>query len=260
MTPEEICKMMAEAERKAGELMMNAREICAENKTDSRNVVTKYDRAVQEMLRDIFTEAVPGAKFFCEESDEQESVLTGEGFIIDPIDGTMNFVRGFGHSCISSAYIRDGEILAGAIYNPYLDELFTAVRGQGSFCNGRLIRATDVFLAESVVCFGTAPYATRFSEKTFRAAGRIFDASLDLRREGAAALDLCSVASGRAGAFFEYDSSLWDYAAGSLIVEEAGGICCDLQGRPLPKTGVKTTILAGTPRTVQECIELLKDI
>jgi len=252
----DICKYIQSAELRAAGLILQAHDILSEDKSDRRDVVTEYDRRVQALLIEELGAAVPGARFFCEETDERERADSERLFVIDPIDGTMNFVRGFGHSCISVAYAERGQALAGAVYNPYLREMFCAVRGGGAYLNGRRLRIRDVPLRDSVVCFGTAPYRPDLSERTFRLARALFDASLDVRREGSAALDLCSVAAGRAGLYVELDLSLWDHAAGALIAAEAGAVCLTPEGAPLPFTGEKSGIAAGTPRAMQDYLDL----
>ena len=256
MKHEQILSLIEAAEREAAALMLHAHGILAETKTGRRDVVTEYDRRVQALLTERLTEAVPGARFFCEETPERDRLDSEQLFIIDPIDGTMNFVHGFHHSCISVAYAERGEVTVGAVYNPYVDELFTAVRGEGASLNGRPIRVTDAGLADSVVCYGTSPYDASLSGRTFALARKVYEASLDLRREGSAALDLCTVAAGRAGLYFELQTSLWDYAAGALIVREAGGLCCRTDGSPFRADGGKTDIAAGSPAAVAEFLRL----
>ena len=155
--PELILARIEAAERQAAELILHAHGILAEAKTGARDVVTEYDRRVQELLIRMLSESVPDARFFCEEMNERDRLDADRLFIIDPIDGTMNFVHGFHHSCISVAYAEHGTILAGAVYNPYVDEMFTALKGRGAFLNGRSIHVSDAGLADSVVCFGCAP-------------------------------------------------------------------------------------------------------
>ena len=254
-----ILDYITAAQREAGALMLSARDAVAEEKSGRRDVVTQYDRAVQSLLMERLS-AVDGAEFFCEELAD-ESPLTGECvFIIDPIDGTMNFLKGLNHSCISVACASRGRVMVGSVYNPYTDELFTAVRGEGAFLNGRPIRVTDAPLADSIVHFGTSPYCDAVTEATFALARRAYAAGLDVRRRGSAALDLCDVAAGRAGLYFEMFLSLWDYAAGALIVEEAGGVCTDMSGSPLPFDESKPSILAGNALTTAEFAALSKDI
>ncbi|MBR1456185.1 MAG: inositol monophosphatase [Oscillospiraceae bacterium] len=251
-----ICEAIMAAEREAAELILHAHGVLAECKTGHRDVVTEYDRRVQQLLTERLGAALPGAKFFCEENDRQDELGAEHLFIIDPIDGTMNFVHRLNHSCISVAYARRGTVQAAAVYNPYVDEMFSAVRGGGAFLNGRPIRVDPAPLSESVVCVGTAPYREELTARTFALMERVCRASLDIRRQGSAALDLCSVAAGRAGLYFELSLSLWDYAAGALLVEEAGGRCLTVEGGPLPYDSGKPTILAGGARAVADFLAL----
>ena len=257
ISPEKILEAMVAAEREAAELVMHAHGIMAEIKTGRRDVVTDYDRRVQALLIERLSDAVPGASFFCEESGVQNSTGAENVFVIDPIDGTMNFVRGMHNSCISAALMQQGVITAAAVYNPYVDELFTALRGRGAYLNGRTLHTEDASLCETVFCFGSSPYNQNKTDESFRLARIAFDHSLDLRRFASAELDLCSVGAGRAGLYFELEVSFWDYAAGSLIVEEAGGVCTDINGAPLPLDGRKTSILAGSPRAYEDFRKLI---
>ena len=253
-----ILAAMEAAEREAAELVMHAHGILSECKSGRRDVVTEYDRLVQEKMIERLSAACPGARFFCEENDRQDELMAERLFIIDPIDGTMNFVHGLNHSCLSAACHSRGEPVAAAVYNPYMDEMFTAVAGGGAFLNGRAIRAAEDPLAQTLVCFGTAPYREDLTGETFRLMELAYRASLDVRRQGSAELDLCSVAAGRAGAYCELSLSLWDYAAGCLIVREAGGRCTRLDGSALPFDSEKCTVLAGGPRAWSDfraCLE-----
>ena len=252
----QICELIEKAEREAAKLVLHAHGILAETKSGKRDVVTEYDRRVQALLMEQLSAAVPGAGFFCEEMNERDRLDMDRIFIIDPIDGTMNFVHGFHHSCISVAYAEQSTVRVGAVFNPYADEMFTAVAGEGARLNGRQISVTDSGLSQSVVCYGSAPYAPELAERTFCLARKAYDVSLDVRREGSAALDLCSVAAGRAGLYFELQVSLWDYAAGDLIIREAGGRCCTIEGGALPSDGAKTTILAGSHGNVAEFLRM----
>ena len=253
---DKVIDNIVSAERGAAEIMLHAHNIITESKTGRRDVVTEYDRRVQAYLMQVLGESVPEAKFFCEEQREHDDLHARHLFVIDPIDGTMNFARGFNHSCISVAYMSGGELRAAAVYNPYVDEMFTAVKGEGAYLNGRRIHVSDAPLEDSVVCYGTSPYSPELADETFRLARLAFDAGLDLRRQGSAELDLCSAAAGRAGLYFELCVSLWDYAAGALIVREAGGLCQDIRGGELPFDGSKPTILAGGAQAVRDFLRL----
>ena len=257
MNTQDILSAIVAAEKEAAALILHAHGILAERKSGRRDVVTEYDRRVQALLTERLAAALPGAKFFCEENDRHDDLGAEHLFIIDPIDGTMNFVRGMHHSCISVAYTSRRERLCAAICNPYADELFTAVKGGGAFLNGRPIHVDPAALGETLVVCGTAPYESGSSAETFRLMRLAYDASLDIRREGSAALDLCSVAAGRAGLYFEMALSLWDYAAGALLVEEAGGLCTKLDGTALPFDGSRPSVFAGGPAAYADFQKLM---
>ena len=256
----EILEAMCAAEREAGRLLLHAQGVLAESKTGHRDVVTEYDRRVQELLIRRFTELEPDSRFFCEENDRHDDLHAAKVFIIDPIDGTMNFVRGFNHSCISAAFMRGGAVCAAAVYNPYVDELFSAIRGEGAWLNGRPVRVSDAPLSESVVCVGTSPYDVSLADRSFALAKAAFLTGLDIRRQGSAELDLCSVAAGRAGVYFELGLSLWDYAAGMLIVEEAGGVCRTVTGEALPLTAEKSSMVAGGKQALKDFLALAEKL
>ena len=255
-----ICNAMMLAERKAAVLISHARHVLSETKSGHRDVVTAYDKEVQKLLMHDLSLAVPDAGFFCEELNTRCEPGKGKVFVIDPIDGTMNFVHGFHHSCISAALLIDGIPSVAVIYNPYVDEMFTAIRGEGAFLNRKPIHVSGAPLSESVVCIGTSPYYPDLTDRTFSLSRKLFDNSLDIRREGSAALDLCSVAAGRAGAYFELRLSLWDFAAGALLVREAGGECCRPDGNALPMTGELSGVAAGSPGALKELLSLAKDV
>lgn len=260
LTNREILEHMCAAEREAGNLILCARDVLAECKSGHRDVVTAYDRQIQDLLIRRFTEILPDARFFCEENDRHDDLHAEEVFIIDPIDGTMNFVRGFHHSCVSAALMRHGTICAAAVYNPYADEMFSALLGEGALLNGRPIRVSGAPLSECVACVGTSPYDPNLTDRSFTLMKAVFLAGLDIRREGSAELDLCSVAAGRAGLYFELGLSLWDYAAGMLIVQEAGGTCLTADGKPLPLGPEKVSVAAGGRLALKEFLSLAKEI
>jgi len=215
------------------------------------NFVTDYDVRVQETLFAKLAEVLPGASFLGEEGDDEKIVGAGYTFIIDPIDGTSNFIFGYGHSAISVALALDGEVILGVVYNPYRDEMYWAEKGEGSFLNGYRLEMADRALSEGIVACGTAPYYTDLTDKTFDMMKLIFLNSMDLRRVGSAALDLCYVAANRNVLFFELILSPWDYAAASLIITEAGGIFSQMDGNPV-RIGDKCSILAGPAKAIAD--------
>lgn len=223
---------IADVVRDCGKIMLEAVRTSdmVDAKEGHANFVTTYDKKVQETLKEKLTEILPAAAFVGEEDDIHTSIQKGLAFIVDPIDGTTNFIKDYHVSAISVGLINDGRSYIGVVYNPYLDEMFTAERGKGAFLNGKPIHVSRNPLSEGIVLFGTAPYYEELSRKSFDLAYEYFRHALDIRRSGSAAIDLCSIAAGRAEVYFELRLSPWDYAAGSLIVEEAGGVVTTVDG------------------------------
>ena len=232
---EEQEKRVIELMRACGEIMLNADRstIGIEAKEGHANFVTRYDKLVQDTIARGLKEIMPEAGFYGEESEKHEDVSKGYVFIVDPIDGTTNFIKDYKHSCISIGLACDAESIWGAVYNPYTEELFSARKGGGAFLNGKPIHVSNCRLKDALVLFGTAPYYDDVREISMEKAKEYLVKAVDLRRSGSAALDLCSVAAGRADLFFEYRLQPWDFAAGMLIVEEAGGKVTTPDGKPV---------------------------
>ncbi len=219
---EALLQKVCAVARAAGARMLEAGALCVREKEGHANFVTDLDEAVQAQVIEALTPLVPGAQFVAEEK-RNEAVTAGCAWVIDPIDGTQNFISGLRHSAVSIALLEGGSPALGAVYDPYADELFAARAGGGAYLNGRRIAVSSRELSRAVVFFGTAPYNLELADQSFAAAKAIFRACCDVRRSGSAALDLCAVAAGRCEGYFELRLSPWDYAAGSLIVQEAGG-------------------------------------
>ena len=233
-----------------GEIILEATDIQRKThlKEGRGNFVTEYDSKVQPMLKEKVLTLLPEAAFFGEEDEaDKTDISKGYAFIVDPIDGTANFTRGLDHSCISVALAKDGYPIKGVIYNPYKKETYYAERGGGAFCNGEPIHVSDKSLEEGLVFFGTAPYNVELTNTTINMLSRYFLKTQDVRRSGSAALDLCTIACGKAELYFEMILSPWDYAAGALIVEEAGGIVSRPDGAPLT-FDKKQAVVARTPK------------
>lgn len=256
MQEEILLQKVTEIVHECGNILLSADDIQRKihQKEGKGNFVTDYDSRVQEILERSLLELIPGAAFLGEEDQmDHTDISKGYAFIVDPIDGTANFTRGYNASCISVGLALDGYPILGVVYNPYQKETFHAIKGKGAYLNGEQIHASDRTLAEGLILFGTAPYHAELTRKSFETAYRYMSHAQDLRRSGSAALDLCMVASGRAEFFFELELCPWDYAAGALIVEEAGGLTGDLQGNPLTFDR-KQTVTARAPRV--ELLEL----
>jgi len=236
MLQETILQDILKIVHDCGRILLDASDI--ERKTCQKagkgNFVTEYDSKVQALLKKHLLELVPDAVFLGEEDQmDHTDISSGYSFIVDPIDGTANFMRGYHASCISVALALDGYPVLGVVHNPYQKETFYAQKGKGAYLNGNLIAASSRPLSEGLILFGTAPYQEELTKKSFEIAYQYMSHAQDLRRSGSAAIDLCMIADGRAEFFFELALCPWDYAAGALIVEEAGGIVSDLNGQPL---------------------------
>ena len=247
--------------RSAGEIMRTVPDEVRNNpvcKEGSSNFVTAYDVKVQEFLKTGLTSLFPEARFFAEEDGESEQTI-GEGytFIIDPIDGTTNFMCGYDHSAVSVGLLRDGVPVFGGIYDPYRDEYFCAVAGQGATRNGNPIRVSTRPVTRGIVAIGSAPYRKDTLSETMIAMTKdLFRTFADFRRSGSAALDICHVACGRLDAFCEPILSPWDYAAGSVILAEAGGISTNFAGKPLDLSAPSSCVfgsLAAHPAALAVC-------
>ncbi len=219
-----MLEKIIEAVKECGAILKNAEihDVALKN-NDRRNLVTEYDVKIQSVLKEKLKSIFPSASFLGEEG-VQEYEKNGWCFVCDPIDGTTNFVKKMNFSCISVALLKDGKPVIGVIYNPYANELFCAEKGKGATLNGQRIYTTSENLKNSLVAFGTGVYDLLEIDSVFDYARKCFKAAVDVRRSGSAALDLCSIACARTGYFFEMRLSPWDFAAGVLIVQEAGGI------------------------------------
>lgn len=220
--------------RRAGDMIRNAHDIEKDTheKNGAADLVTKYDVAVQAFLQKELLALVPEADFLGEEG-EHETLDKPWVFVVDPIDGTTNFVRHMHHSNIAVALVHEGCVVYGVVYNPFTEEMFAARRGGGAFLNGRPIHVSDRDMSHAITLCGSTIYDRRFTDRSFSLMRRLYDLGLDFRRFGSAELDVCYVACGRAEVFFECRLSPWDYAAGSLILTEAGGKITRLDGSPI---------------------------
>lgn len=239
--------------KKASRIMLEAGDIAGsvDAKTGRQNFVTDYDKRVQDELQQGLKQILPEALFLGEESSGGTDISRGPAWIVDPIDGTTNFIKGLNMSAVSVALAEDGSPKLGAVYNPYADEFFCAVRGQGAYMNHKAIHVSDNPLEHGVVSIGTAPYYPELVDRSFEMARHYFDRCIDIRRCGSAALDLCSVAIGRCELYVEMRVYPWDYAAGALIVEEAGGLVTDAEGGKIQYLHY-TSCKAGNPIAMRE--------
>jgi myo-inositol-1(or 4)-monophosphatase len=192
------------------------------------NFVSTADHRAEKILRQELQRGRPEYGFLMEESGATAGRDSEHRWIVDPLDGTTNFLHGLPHFCISIALERAGEIVAGVILDPIKDELYWAEKGGGAFLNDRRLRVSSRRkLALALIATGT-PYEHGAGRKRYlRQLDVIMGSVADVRRIGAAALDLAYVAAGRFDGFWEYGLSPWDFAAGMLLVREAGGYVSD---------------------------------
>jgi myo-inositol-1(or 4)-monophosphatase len=197
------------------------------------NFVTRSDQRAEQTIREELLKARPQWSFLMEESGRTEGTDNNHCWIVDPIDGTTNFIHGIPHFAISIALLRANELVAGIIYNPITDELFAAERGRGAYLNDRRMRvAARRDLKDAVIACGI-PHLGRGDHPRFRRElALIQDRAAGIRRFGAAALDLAFVAAGRFDGYWERGLKAWDVAAGIVIVREAGGVVGDIDGAP----------------------------
>ena len=227
-----VVTVMVKAARLAGNVLL--RSI---NKLDALNVVQKermdyaseVDSDAEKVIIKELRRAYPDYGFVGEESGAQ---INGRyTFVIDPLDGTSNYLRGFPHYCVSIALVDNGEPTDAVIFDPLRNELFTASRGGGAVLNDKKIRVADrKDLGGTVVCTGFPPRERARASAQLKCLDSLLVQAEDVRRTGSAALDLAYVACGRLDAYFEAGVKAWDIAAGVLLVREAGGKVCDFRG------------------------------
>ncbi len=244
--------------RRAGQMMLDFTDPAVSGKGRHADFVTEADVAVQNYLIDALSAAVPGADFFAEE--KSGNVLTdGLTFIIDPIDGTTNYFRHRRCSAVSIGLLEHCQPLLGMIYDPYRDELFHAEKGRGAWCNGERLRVSDTPLDRAVIGLGTSPYYEELFDVTAASFRGLLPRIADLRRTGSSCRELCDVARGVSDGHFEWRLQPWDYAAGTLIVQEAGGKCGNILGGDVTyDQGIPH--MAANARIFDEMQEILQNV
>lgn len=255
-----IVNIAIEAARAGGNLIIRALkrlDLVKVTAKSANDFVTEVDKRVEQEIIDIIRKAYPHHGILAEESGE----TPGDGeyqWIIDPLDGTRNFIHGFPHFAISIGVMHKNRLEHGVIYDPMRQEFFTASRGKGAQLNNRKIRVSARKNVEECL-FGTG-FAYRHQDKHATAPVAIFNTVLplcgDVRRAGAAALDLAYVACGRLDGFWEMGLHIWDIAAGILLVKEAGGMVCDpFGGEEYLKTG---NVVAANPVIIRQFLKTIQ--
>jgi myo-inositol-1(or 4)-monophosphatase len=230
----ELRNVLLEATKAAGAIIQEYFNgtFVIENKEGINNLVTEVDKLAEDRIIEVIQRSYPGHSIISEEVGDlpQDSEYQ---WIIDPIDGTVNFAHGIPLCCVSIALKHKDDLLLGAVYNPMMNELFFAEKGQGAFLNGEKIRvSTQADLAKSCLVTGFPYTYIDAHNGPLQCFERFIRQGIPVRRLGSAAIDLCWVACGRFDGFYEHKLHAWDSAAGFLMVLEAGGTVTDYTGAP----------------------------
>ncbi len=220
MTDREFQQNIEEVVREAASFM--TRDFTVESKGSIANQVTSSDVAVESFLKEQLERLLPGSGFIAEESGK-EHAGTEYTWIIDPIDGTANYVRDLARSAVSVGLYRSMEPFIGVTYDPYRGELFSARKGAGAACNGKAVHVSDRDFAHSLFCTSLSCYKKELAHINAQILEKVYAKSDDFRRFGSAVIELTALAAGRVELFSEISLSPWDHAAARVIVEEAGG-------------------------------------
>ncbi len=243
------------AARKAGDFVLReSNHIKAIDSKSTHDYVTNVDTAAEQLIIETISDSYPTHSYLGEESGQ-----TGDSeyqWVIDPIDGTTNFIRKIPHWAISIACKHKGKTQVGVVFDPSKNELFTAVRGRGAQVDGKKMRVSNTKGLEHALLATGFPFRNESKlEKYLEIFGKLFPHCSDMRRAGSAALDLAYVAAGRMDGFWEYGLSPWDTAAGALLVQESGGMISDLQGNP--KFEESNSILAANPKAFKTMLKII---
>jgi len=247
--------------RDAGQILKNASLSKDQvfDKEGPANFVTLYDKKIQDYLIDRLKTIIPEAAYYGEEDTDGNGcsdVNSGYVFFIDPIDGTTNFIFDYRHSCVSVGLSLDGEIIAGFVYDPYNDIMYKGIKNEGTYFNDKRILIEDTKISDGICEFGAARYNDDRVDLIFDVCKELFLRSLCVRNGGSAAIGISKVGTGSNVIYFELLLQPYDYAAASIIVTEAGGRICQVNGDniTLDKGG---SIIAGTKSAVREVIDIV---
>lgn len=234
--PAYLCAMLKEtllkATKESGKVLKESfnSSFRISNKEGINNLVTDVDHASEKVILDIIKKEFPGHFILSEEAGEIK-MDSSYKWIIDPIDGTVNYANGIPICCVSIAVEHDGRMLLGAVYNPFIDEFFVAESGKGATLNGKQIWVSEKKEVLQACLVTGFPYTyLDLPNGPLEVFGRFIRNGIPVRRLGSAAVDLCWVACGRFDGFYEHKLNAWDSAAGFLMVEEAGGMVTDFKG------------------------------
>jgi len=220
------------------------------------DLVTEVDFLCEQEVIRIIKKRFPDHEFLAEESGASQGLSSSSKWIIDPLDGTINYAHGFPVYCVSIGLEHEGELILGVVYNPCMDELFVAEKGQGATMNGNPIAVSTIpELKDSLLVTGFTPEVVHSDDDNMGRFSDFMKASQAVRRPGSAAIDICYTAMGRFEGFWELKLHAWDVAAGIVIMREAGGTVTKLNGNPL--SVYDRQILASNGLVHAEMVEIL---
>jgi myo-inositol-1(or 4)-monophosphatase len=254
----ELLGIAVDLVHRAGTIVRDGRggELAVAAKTTPTDPVTEVDRATERFLVEQLRARRPGDAVLGEEGADRAG-STGIRWLLDPIDGTVNFLYGVPQYAVSVAAERDGETLVGCVHNPVSGETFMAVRGAGSWLGSRKLTATGPAPSLDRAVLGTGfSYDAALRAGQGRVLAGVLPRVANLRRLGAASLDLCFVAAGRLDGYFEQGLAPWDMAAGLLVAREAGAVVSGLHGRPPDQV----IAVAASPAVAEELVKLLEEL
>ena len=253
-----MLNIAVKAARRAGQIINRASldlDLVKVSKKQHNDFVTEVDKASEAAIIETISTAYPDHAILAEESGRSEHTSEFE-WIIDPLDGTTNFIHGFPYYCVSIALAHNGIVTQAVVFDPNRNDLFVASRGRGAFVNDRRIRVGKRDrLADALIGTGFPFRDLQGLDRYKKLFGEMTEACAGLRRPGAAALDLANVAAGRMDGFFEQGIKAWDVAAGSLLITEAGGLVGNYTGEA--EFLHMGEILAGNPKLYAQMIQVL---
>jgi myo-inositol-1(or 4)-monophosphatase len=254
---EELLKIAENIAKEAGKIILEHRYQDKDIKLKSiSNLITKVDKISENKIIELIGKYFPNHSILTEETGyiKKESLYQ---WIVDPLDGTTNYAHNFPFFCISIALQKEDEIILGIIYDPIQDEIFSAMKGNGAFLNGKRIRVSNVnCLKDSLLAFGL-PYELTLDDNNFIPFINLSRRSHGVRRTGSAALDLAYIACGRLDGFWSHKLSPWDILAGVIIIEEAGGKVTDFENHKI--SFKETNIVASNGFIHEELLNILRE-
>lgn len=248
------------AARAAGDIILryhNQIELLTITNKAANDFVSEVDKSAEVAIIDEIKKAFPEHSFLAEESGE---TINDSKFlwIIDPLDGTTNYLHGFPQYAVSIALFEDGEATQAVVYDPFKEEMFFASRGDGCYLNNHRIRVSGALGFENTLIGTGFPFRAPEHLDTYLAMFKAIHPKVaGIRRAGSAALDLAYIASGRLDGFFEIGLNIWDIAAGILLIKEAGGHITTFKGNPIPITQSPINVIAATPKILKPLIKII---